>query len=207
MAAMPLTYSTFDLDTGDLALDFANTLEGRYDDPPRDLLNTYADLVAFALQSQVIDEHTAEALRSTATERTEEASEVHAGARELREAIFGIYSSIAAGDNPDSTALATLNRWLALALPHGGVALDGDVFHWEWDFLTTDLRQPLWPIAYAAMDLLLHGPTDRLRECAADDCGWLFVDTTRNRARRWCSMKSCGNRAKVQQFRERARRE
>ena len=40
--------------------------------------------------------------------------------------------------------------------------------------------------------------------CADDTCGWLFLDTTRNRTRRWCVMKECGNRSKVRRFRERA---
>jgi len=41
-----------------------------------------------------------------------------------------------------------------------------------------------------------------IRECPGEDCGYLFRDTSRGR-RRWCSMKTCGNRAKVQRFRDR----
>jgi predicted RNA-binding Zn ribbon-like protein len=52
---------------------------------------------------------------------------------------------------------------------------------------------------------LLAGPEQaRIRECAADDCGVVFVDTSRGGARRWCSMARCGNRRKVRAFRERA---
>jgi predicted RNA-binding Zn ribbon-like protein len=41
-----------------------------------------------------------------------------------------------------------------------------------------------------------------VRLCADASCAWLFLDTTRNRTRRWCDMKECGNRNKVRRFRE-----
>ena len=45
-----------------------------------------------------------------------------------------------------------------------------------------------------------------LHECAGEDCGWLFLDTSKNHSRRWCDMKSCGNRAKVGKHYEQIRR-
>jgi len=42
---------------------------------------------------------------------------------------------------------------------------------------------------------------------ATDGCGWLFLDETRNRSRRWCSMKDCGNRAKARRHYRRRRAE
>lgn len=47
------------------------------------------------------------------------------------------------------------------------------------------------------------GTWDRMKACRADDCRWAFLDTAKNRSRAWCSMQSCGNRAKVQAYRER----
>ena len=47
---------------------------------------------------------------------------------------------------------------------------------------------------------------EMVEECPGDDCGYLFRDTSHGR-RRWCSMRSCGNRAKVQRFRDRQREE
>jgi predicted RNA-binding Zn ribbon-like protein len=45
----------------------------------------------------------------------------------------------------------------------------------------------------------------RLKACRADDCQWAFVDRARNRSRRWCSMRVCGNREKARAFRSRHR--
>jgi predicted RNA-binding Zn ribbon-like protein len=58
----------------------------------------------------------------------------------------------------------------------------------------------LWPVAQSVEDLLTSAELIAVRECAAPDCGRLFVDTSRNRTRRWCDMRSCGNRAKVRRF-------
>ncbi|NQX29674.1 CGNR zinc finger domain-containing protein [Microbacteriaceae bacterium VKM Ac-2854] len=44
----------------------------------------------------------------------------------------------------------------------------------------------------------------RIRECGADDCTMIYVDTSRSGTRRWCSMQRCGNRAKVRAHRARA---
>lgn len=47
------------------------------------------------------------------------------------------------------------------------------------------------------------GSWSRLKACRAEDCRWAFIDHARNRSRAWCSMRSCGNRAKVRSYRSR----
>ncbi len=59
---------------------------------------------------------------------------------------------------------------------------------------------PLVAIAYEAM---VDGTWPRLKACPADDCHWAFYDHSRNRSGTWCSMRVCGNRAKVRAYRER----
>ena len=56
-------------------------------------------------------------------------------------------------------------------------------------------------VAESAVDLLTHGPLDRVGECPA--CGWLFLDTSRNGRRAWCSMETCGSRVKSRRYYER----
>ncbi len=50
---------------------------------------------------------------------------------------------------------------------------------------------------------MADGTWDRMKACRADDCRFAFLDTAKNRSRAWCSMQSCGNRAKVAAYRER----
>jgi len=58
-------------------------------------------------------------------------------------------------------------------------------------------------LARAAARLVESTTLSRVRACAADDCKWWFVDDTKNHSRRWCEMKTCGNRAKLRRYRER----
>lgn len=72
-----------------------------------------------------------------------------------------------------------------------------------WDFKGAPPSAVLSPIVWRAVELLETGPLDRVKECPGEQCGWLFLDTSKNRSRQWCSMKSCGNISKVRRFRER----
>ena len=64
---------------------------------------------------------------------------------------------------------------------------------------------PGGPVVAAVLAAQADGSWPRLKLCAADDCGRAFVDRSRNRSATWCSMATCGNRAKVSAFRARAR--
>jgi predicted RNA-binding Zn ribbon-like protein len=202
MSIAAIDHGHFDLDASDLSLIFANTLGDRYDPQPTEGLRSYDDLVLFGYVTDTLDEAGAARLRQIAAQKPEAGTAALERARSLRETIYAIFSALATGEAPPDDALAALNAALAAALPHGRITPDGDGFVWAWED-GTNLDRPLWPIVYAALELLLHADHSRLRECAAHDCGWLFLDTSRNRSRRWCSMSSCGNRAKVQHFRER----
>lgn len=195
--------TTFDLSSGALCLDFTNTLEGRLDPVPSERLSNYHDLVGFGLQAGLFSEAEAEHLHALATRRPFEAAGVHASALALREAIFRIMAAIADGERPDPDELASLQDAVSEAFQHGRLIPSDDGFSWDWDERPPSLDRVLWPVAYSALDLLTNGELDRLRKCAADDCAWLFFDTSRNRSRKWCDMKTCGNRAKVARFRER----
>jgi predicted RNA-binding Zn ribbon-like protein len=63
--------------------------------------------------------------------------------------------------------------------------------------------QALSTIARDAVDLFDTGNAERIRECSGDDCGVVYLDTSRAATRRWCSMQRCGNRAKVRAHRAR----
>ncbi|HSN18100.1 MAG TPA: CGNR zinc finger domain-containing protein [Gammaproteobacteria bacterium] len=74
-----------------------------------------------------------------------------------------------------------------------------------WDFKGAPPAAVLGPIVWRAVELLETGPLDRVKECPGEGCGWLFLDTSKNRSRQWCSMQSCGNVSKVRRFRERTK--
>jgi predicted RNA-binding Zn ribbon-like protein len=67
----------------------------------------------------------------------------------------------------------------------------------------TGVRGALGRILAEVSAGMADGTWERLKACRADDCRWAFLDTAKNRSRAWCSMQSCGNRAKVAAYRER----
>ncbi|MGH7566474.1 MAG: CGNR zinc finger domain-containing protein, partial [Gemmatimonadota bacterium] len=103
----------------------------------------------------------------------------------------------------DESGLEGLNAELAEALAHARVSPRGEGFILGWDEGAAQLDAPLWRVAHSAMEVLLEADLSRVGECDSDTCGFLFLDTTRNRSRRWCDTRVCGNRARVRRHRRR----
>jgi len=196
----------FELTGGAPCLDFANTVDNR-PTATRELLRSYGDLVTWAEQSRILDAAAAAELRAEAERRPGAAESALAGARALREAIYAIFSARAGGRGAPAGALATLNAALAPSLARLRLdARDGDAFGWQWSLEDGALDGLLAPIVDSAAELLTSSDLARVRECEADNCGWLFIDRSRNRSRRWCDMSVCGNRAKVRRHYQRTKR-
>src|SRR5258708_1316139 len=102
-------------------------------------------------------------------------------------------------------ALDTLNGELSGAMARSQVVPTDAGFTWLWAEGGKALDCVLWPIARSAADLLTEGPLSAIRVCEGRACGWLFLDTSRNRTRRWCDMRICGHRAKDRRHHERVK--
>ncbi len=201
------TEHVFDLSGGHLALDFVNTVGGMRGVTPREHLHQYADLVGFARQAGAIGEKQASRLLGEARRRPEEAAVALAAAIALREALYRAFLDRAAGRRPRGADLVAVNAALARALPHRRLLEEGDSVVLGWED-ATDLEALLWPVVEGAAQLLVCGEVDRVRVCGLveeHECSWLFLDRTKGGTRRWCSMESCGNRAKARRHYARAK--
>jgi predicted RNA-binding Zn ribbon-like protein len=191
---------------GNAALDFANSLRGRDDGVPRgDHLGGYDDLLVWGEGAGLIERREARRLRSEAARRPREAAQTFGKAIALRETIYRIFRALADGHRPPRADLEALNAALAASLPHQILVEAEDGFGWAWED-TPALDRVLWPVLRAAAALLTSDRLPRVRECGGDHCGWLFLDETKNRSRRWCEMSVCGNRAKARRHYDRSRR-
>jgi predicted RNA-binding Zn ribbon-like protein len=202
---MDATHSSpFELSGGSLALDFVNTWEdrGRLE---TDKLGAYLDVVAFAAQAGILDRREADSLAAQARKRSGPAAKALATTLELREALYRIFSGQAAGASADRRDLELLSDTAARAAARLRLEPADGSFAWRWNRLESSLDAPLAPIARSAAELLTGADLERVRECDGDRCTWLFLDSSRNRSRRWCSMESCGNRAKARRHYRRSR--
>jgi predicted RNA-binding Zn ribbon-like protein len=187
---------SFDLSGGALSLDFANTWSDR-ERPETEHLHGYGDLLAFAEQAGVASRAARSRLAARAKREPKAAAAAFALGRELRESLYRIFSAAAAARPPAAFDLERINGALPEALSHLRLARREAGFEWAWSAPAETLEAPLWPILRSAAELLTSGDLQQVRECAGSDCTWLFLDQSRNRSRRWCSMETCGNRAKA----------
>ena len=196
-----------------LCLDFANTLHCHASAEAQETLHAYADLLDWAVRHRAASAAEAQELarRAASGARGAEARAVLGRAIALREAIYRIFVARIGRAMPAAPDVQRLNDELQRALPHYGIAFGAQGGVWALgERAGADepaLDQPLWPIAQSAVELLLSGPlADRVGQCAdPGGCGWLFLDLSRNRSRRWCSIADCGNRAKQRRLQERLR--
>jgi predicted RNA-binding Zn ribbon-like protein len=188
----------YDFDAGDISLDFANTNNWHASAAPQDYLHNYADLVEWGVKARLISVEVANQLNQIAEEHPDETANNYEQAIQVREAIYRIFSSQYADKPIPEADLALLNSIACQAMSHLQLIRRGRKVHWQFPANFEGANFILWPVARAAADLLTSDRVSRVRECEDDrGCGYLFIDQTKNHSRRWCSMESCGNRAKA----------
>ncbi len=177
---------------GHLALDFANTIEDRAGPRPDDTLRTPGDLRRWGVRLGVLSE-------AGATGSAH--AELEAAIR-VRERLVGVLEAMTAQREPPVADRRALAAAVAEAHAHGELVAAADgTLAWSWD--PDVLAAVRWTVANAALELVSGPHANRIRRCAGADCGWFFLDTTKNASRRWCSMRGCGNHAKSRRRRER----
>ena len=169
------------------------------------MLAAYGDLLRFCEDSGALDLDRVQKLIERGYMAQDEGLKVLEQARELREAIHDVFFSILHKRPAPPVALARLNSYIQGAAGHMFLIPAKGFFEWRFDEFS-GLAAPLWPIARAAGELLASDQLEYVRACSSKACEWMFLDTSKNHHRRWCDMKRCGNRAKVQRFYERQKR-
>ncbi len=188
----------YDFDAGDLSLNFANTKDWHASDHSEENLKNYNDLVKWGREAGLISPEMAEKLNLDATKHSKMTAEMYEYAIQVREAIYRIFAFQYAGKPVLEADLALLNNIACDAMANLQLAHVGESFQWQMPSDIADINLILWPVAHAAGELLTSEISARVRQCEDDrGCGYLFIDNTKNHSRRWCSMDSCGNRAKA----------
>jgi predicted RNA-binding Zn ribbon-like protein len=184
---------------GRACLALVNSVLWRRSGDPQDVLTEYPKLINLVGQSGGLPDQ-AGLLARAATDP--ERAEVALGrATGVREVLYRVFSAVAAQRQVEESDRHTLNRAINEAAPH--VVLD-ERLRPSWDDpMAWDL--PCWQAVMSAADLLGAGDLTRLKQCPGERCGWVFVDDSRNRSRRWCEPNQCGNRERVRAHYRRTR--
>jgi predicted RNA-binding Zn ribbon-like protein len=188
----------FDFDAGEVCLDYANTKEWHASANPIEHLNSFDDFVSWGEQASLISAEAARHLRQQAHEKPDKTAAAFEDALNLREAIYSVFSRRYAGKSVPGNDLNLLNSVIRQAMSHLQLIPREGKMIWDWMPGSNGMDIILWSVARSAAELLTSEKADRVRECEDDrGCGYLFIDQSKNHSRRWCSMESCGNRAKA----------
>ncbi len=189
---------------GHLSLDFVNTVDARRDRCGPDLLESYGDLITWSTRVRLIDPATSDAVRKAALNSAKAAEEALSRAKELREAMFGVLRSEAVGSTPPKPERDLFEAAVGEALRQRAFAWGSHGWAWRW-ISRGSLDDIPHRIAYETAAFIANREERRrVRECLGDNCGWLFLDTSRGGQRRWCSDQTCGSHSRVRRFRAKA---
>jgi predicted RNA-binding Zn ribbon-like protein len=192
---------TYKVIGGELCLDFANTISWRGTGRAHEWLHNPSNFILWGQLVGILNEQETALLLDQAEQNREDGGRVLERAWALREAINSIFSSLETAQPIPSESLNFFNAQLPETLIHLHVDVQANKGNWVWQGEGLTLDQILWPVVWSAANLLMSDSLEKLRSCEA--CDWLFIDTTKNHSRRWCTMEDCGNRAKVRRFRQR----
>jgi predicted RNA-binding Zn ribbon-like protein len=201
---------------GRLCLDFVNTVRARMsggsgrgrdyrDRVAGERVTSYDALAAWSELTGTLTRRESARLTREASARPAAAAAVLRRSIVVREAMYRIFKSTIEGWPPRAEDLEALNREIQVARSHERL-IAAPRFEWTWDSTQPALDHVLWPVVRSAADLLTSPDLERLGQCPGEECGWLFLDTSRSGRRQWCDMADCGTVAKVRRFRDKRRR-
>jgi predicted RNA-binding Zn ribbon-like protein len=185
------------LESGNLALDLLNTAETS-DGDVADALVSPAGLLAWLQAAGLASPEALGRLASPPTMRI-----LLGETQRLRDDVGAVVEALGRREPVPSHVVYALNRALAASRVspwlHVAGARTAVVDMETGESLLTLLA----PIARAAADLIVDAAPARIRRCASGTCTRWFHDTSKGGRRRWCSMATCGNRAKAASHRRR----
>jgi predicted RNA-binding Zn ribbon-like protein len=191
----------FQLLAGHPALELVNTLDLRFSANPQELLPTYPDLLRFAAQLHLLPAEQARKLGRIV--RAQDGQLVLASVVELREALAALLYAWVDGNKPAARQVEILETHFHAAALHRSLGSGDERLVWSWSGLEQQAELPLWKLAQSASDFLVSDDARRVKGCGDPTCRWLFLDLSKNHTRRWCDMKTCGNRMKARRHQAR----
>ena len=180
-----------------MALDFVNTVndvrtgQGEY-------LNNPEDLARWAHHARVLTEDELPAVLASLVDNPAAARRTFRATLRLRTATTALLTR-----QPTDDHAAVIDQWRrrGAVRHHLVVEQDDPVLRWSGEI---DLECIAVKITTSLLELIDSSRWTQVSQCRGQRCGWLYLDPSPTRRRRWCSMEDCGNRAKVRRFRARA---
>jgi predicted RNA-binding Zn ribbon-like protein len=185
---------------GRLAVNFANSpsYPGLPSREP-----SWQELVFFLEASHVVSRERGANLLTLPESDPQTAGKVLSRAVRLRDGLRQAFGAVVRKERITQEWIAPINEVLRITEGHDELTVAGA--GWRLEFMAREggLDWLLAAVARSAAEIIAGGATAGLRSCANPGCSLFFIDASRTRRRRWCSMAICGNRHKVSSFAKR----
>jgi predicted RNA-binding Zn ribbon-like protein len=169
-----------------------------------DLLQGFPDWVEWSLKAKVLNPNQARlALRRW--KRSPQAAGALEVAKRFRESLRLAVEHILGRERVPRSSVSQINALLRHPIGYSILTYGQDRLEMQRGLVFNEPSHLLVPVAESAADLFSHGDLSLIKKCENPACVLYFYDTTKNHARRWCSMNLCGNRMKVAAFYRRHR--
>lgn len=196
---------TMTLDGGWLCLDFINTVHDRTVEDPFDYISDYEKFLEWSVKVGTLSASEKKTLESQAGEDEIKSDQVHKSVVKARGIFYDYFLAIAQNKIPADDTQTKFNSLLGQAMSQVELKVQDDLeVRQQWKN-KTELVYPLYVVIKSAYDLLTKDMLGRVKECGA--CGWLFLDQSKNKSRKWCSMESCGSNVKAKRYYHRHKKE
>lgn len=194
---------------GAVVLDFLNTCNGRRPDTSleqvQERLNSFGFFFEWAQHAGLITPEEHARWQAFAAGQQELLEPMLDAVKALREAMFVIFHTLAQRHALDAQALQPLNTVLQRTMSYRFLTTEDGQPRWVWkacqsaEDVTTVL---IGRLADQAQELLTGADLMHLKSCSSSECDWLFLDSSKNKQRKWCQMSVCGSREKLQRTRQ-----
>ena len=192
---------TFGWIAGALCLDFTNTVSNHRSVRPGEKLGSFKDLITWCHQASILDEAAStEFLRQVTMVPAQGERLLHV-ALDFREALYRAFCDVSQGRQPSKCDLDVINSLLARTPITLQIGAERERLVCFRTGCMLDEARLLGPVAWSAAELLGSSESlSKVRQCDGEECGWLFLDLTKNHSRRWCDMDDCGSKAKAKRY-------
>ena len=186
---------------GDICFDFINTVNTRRKGVDFEYLSSYDTFLDWCEKTALCTTKQRRQLKKYAQQHSMEKAKSLESVIRLRETLYALFSEIASKQTVGETILHSFNTYLHTCFKQIEIKVQNGKFSLAYKKIDENLLFPTWPIIYAAYKMLLSDQLDRVKECY--NCGWIFLDQTKNGQRKWCNPSTCGSVEKSRRYYER----
>lgn len=198
MRTFKRTINDIEFDGGDVALDFVNSLKSRFENPITEYLVEPEDWLIWVQRQDLEDTAWLELASASVSRSPEHVLAAVEEIKDSRDVIYAVLKAVVDGEQASAEVLERYQELLSRYFSNLRLELEGTSFTERVGGESDDLRRPLMKVIKASYDILSSQRLEKLKECG--NCGWLFLDESKNNRRKWCNMKTCGTSAKMKKY-------